>query len=185
MIAETVTTGVHQGIFGRRLDSYDVDKLAFLSAGISSSAYVGRPMADAKRAANAMDLLDYAIKHITMEGKRGIRNQAGPSCSCQRELIVGWFDRTMPSFLDQHPNSQIPFPHVDCDLHSSTQTIFHYLNDRIAPGTITVFDEYYKYPGWELHEFLEFQEYLTTSRLRYDYLGLVPSHQQVPVCIKG
>jgi hypothetical protein len=101
------------------------------------------------------------------------------------DLIVGWFDRTLPSFLDDHPSQEISLLHVDCDIYSSTQIILAQLKSRIAPGTIIVFDEYYNYPGWEMHEFLAFQEYIEANEVSYQYIGLVPGHQQVAVKIIG
>jgi predicted O-methyltransferase YrrM len=72
---------------------------------------------------------------------------------------------------------------VDCDLYSSTQTVFAHLHPKIAPGTIIVFDEYFNYPTWERHEFRAFQEYVRFRQVRYEYIGLVPSSQQVAVRI--
>jgi predicted O-methyltransferase YrrM len=100
------------------------------------------------------------------------------------ELIVGWFDRTLPGFLDTHPE-KVAFLHVDCDLYLSTQTVLAQLRDRIVPGTITVFDEYFNYPGWKRHEFQAFQEFVKHRRIRYEYIGLVPSFEQVAVRILG
>lgn len=101
------------------------------------------------------------------------------------ELVVGWFDRTLPGFLDQHPNDKAALIHVDCDLYSSTQTLFTQLKKRIVKGTIIVFDEYLNYPGWEQHEFLAFQEFVNVNHIHYEYIGVVPSHQQVAVRIIG
>lgn len=100
------------------------------------------------------------------------------------ELVVGWFDRTLPAFLDAHqgPASLI---HVDCDLYSSTQTVFTQLRDRIVPGTIILFDEYFNYPGWELHEYKAFQEFVETAGVQYDYIGLNVNNQQVAVRVNA
>ena len=99
--------------------------------------------------------------------------------------MVGWFDRTLPTFLDRFPDKPVAFLHVDCDLYSSTQTIFAQLKSRIVPGTVIVFDEYFNYPGWEGHEYQAFAEFIQHTRLHYKYLGLVPNHQQVCVKIRG
>jgi len=95
------------------------------------------------------------------------------------ELVVGWFDSTLPGFLDRHAGAAA-LVHVDCDLYSSTQTVLTQLRDRIGPGTILVFDEYLNYPGWQQHEFRAFREFTTGGRA-YEYVGLVPSDQQVAV----
>jgi hypothetical protein len=107
-----------------------------------------------------------------------------PEVAPNVELIVGWFDRTLPHFLDVHPGPA-SLIHVDCDLYSSTQTVFTQLRQRIVPGTIILFDEYFNYPGWELHEFKAFQEFVETTGLHYEYIGLNPTNQQVAVRVTG
>src|SRR5581483_293456 len=63
-------------------------------------------------------------------------------------LVKGWFDQTLPGFLAEHRGPAL-FLHVDSDLYSSARTIFTLFRDRIEPGTIIVFDEYFNYPGWK------------------------------------
>jgi len=41
-------------------------------------------------------------------------------------LIEGWFDETLPNFIKEHDKSA-GFIHIDCDLHSSTETVFDVL----------------------------------------------------------
>ncbi len=117
-----------------------------------------------------------------MQGAFSLQGQP-PSVRDNVELVEGWFSKTLPSFLDDHKFPEISLLHVDCDLYSSTQTIFANLYERIVPGTIIVFDEYFNYPGWEKHEFLAFQEFVNFRRVRYEYIGLVPEMTQVAVRI--
>src|SRR5262245_45116823 len=49
-------------------------------------------------------------------------------------LHVGWFEDTLPRFVAEHPGP-VAFLHVDCDLYSSTKTVFRFLGERIGPGT--------------------------------------------------
>ena len=97
-------------------------------------------------------------------------------------LIKGWFDKTIPVFIAKNL-SVIRFLHIDCDLYSSTKTIFELVGNRIIPGTVIVFDEYFNYPGWEHHEFKAFQEFIITSNLSYRYIGYSRNHEQVAVVI--
>jgi len=99
------------------------------------------------------------------------------------ELVAGWFDRTLPAFLDTHHFDHIALLHIDCDIYSSTQTVFAHLHSRIVPGTIIVFDEYFNYQTWERHEFKAFQEFVGFRQIRYEYIGLVPTGEQVAVRI--
>jgi hypothetical protein len=227
VLANSVRTVVHRNLFGQQVDSFNVDNLAFLAAGMSSSEYVIRHMANAARRNDVLDLLGYSLEKVTVDGlamefgvyrgktinhiasllpqlrvygfdsfeglpetwrpgfQKGAFATALPSVRENVELIVGLFDRTLPIFLEKHGGKKVSFLHVDCDLYASTQTIFHYLKDRICAGTIVVFDEYYNYPGWQLHEFRAFQEYVTTTGIHYEYIGLNPGHQQVSVRILG
>lgn len=107
-----------------------------------------------------------------------------PAVAPNVELIVGWFDRTLPTFLDNHPGPA-SLIHVDCDLYSSTQTVLTQLRPRIVPGTIILFDEYFNYPGWEMHEFKAFREFVESWGVQYEYIGVNPNHQQVAVRVTG
>ena len=92
-------------------------------------------------------------------------------------LHPGWFDRTLPAFLDAHPGP-IAFLHIDCDLYSSTQTILAQLGGRLRPGTVIAFDEYLNYPGWQQHEHKAFSEFTASTHRAHEWIGLVPSYEQ-------
>ena len=96
------------------------------------------------------------------------------------ELVVGWFDDTLPEFVQQH-DQPIALLHVDCDLYSSTATVLNALKNQIVPGTVIVFDEYMNYPGWQLDEFRAWQDYVRAFGARYEYIGRVGRHQKVAV----
>src|ERR1700737_2571230 len=57
-------------------------------------------------------------------------------------LYKGWFQVTIPDFRNNH-SEPIAFLHIDADLDSSTRTVFEMLGDRIVPGTIIQFDEFF------------------------------------------
>jgi hypothetical protein len=103
-----------------------------------------------------------------------------PRVPANVELHRGWFDDSLPPWLAANPG-QVAFIHVDCDLYSSTRTIFQLLGDRIVSGTIILFDEYFNYPNWERHEFKAFQELVAERRIKYTYLAY--ARQQVVVRI--
>ena len=96
------------------------------------------------------------------------------------EFHVGYFDATLPGFLAKHPEP-IAFLHVDCDLYSSTATIFDLLGNRLQPGAIVLFDEYYNFHRWQQHEFKAFQEFVQKSGLEYEYICFSVTGQQVAV----
>jgi hypothetical protein len=76
----------------------------------------------------------------------------------------------LPRWAESNPGP-IGFLHLDCDLYQSTKCVFEQLSDRIVPGTVIVFDEYFNYPNWQEHEFRAFQELVEPCQIRYQYLG--------------
>ena len=115
---------------------------------------------------------------------QGTFAQKIPSLPRNVELIVGLFEETLPRFAVQH-EGPISFMHIDCDLYSSTKVIFDHLGDRVVPGTIIAFDEYFNYTGWQHHEYKAFQEFVQWSGVRYSYVSLVPSRHQVCIRIEA
>ncbi len=97
-------------------------------------------------------------------------------------LHKGLFNETIPRWMNEHSGS-IALIHMDCDLYSSTKTVLSYLQPRIQPGTIIVFDEYFNYPNWQQHEFKAFREFTEEYGIIYDYLSY--SNRQVAVKITG
>ena len=224
--AVNIREAVEREVFGRHTDSFNIDKLAWLTAGISSSSYALANMTAAKRCAGSHELLSFAMSEVTLDGlflefgvfsgrtishiarinphrkihgfdsfqglpeawRHGFPQGAFarrelPHVPDNVELVAGWFDHTLPAFCDSHQGEALAFLHVDCDLYSSTQTIFAQLKSFILPGTIILFDEYFNYPGWEQHEIKAFKEFCESRSIRYRYIGLVPHHQQVAIRI--
>jgi hypothetical protein len=103
-----------------------------------------------------------------------------PRVPANVELHRGWFDASLPPWVAANPGP-VSFIHIDCDLYSSTKTIFQFLGDRFVPGTIILFDEYFNYPNWERHEFKAFKELVAERRIKYTYLAY--ARQQVVVRI--
>lgn len=99
-------------------------------------------------------------------------------------LVVGWFNQTLPGFVEKH-SDPVALLHVDCDLYSSTVTVLDELRDQIVPGTVIIFDEYINYPGWQLDEFRAWQEFVKARGIRYEYIGRVSRHQKVAVRVLG
>lgn len=100
------------------------------------------------------------------------------------QLHVGWFDDTLIPFVEEQKDN-IAFLHIDCDLYSSTKTIFKFLTPYITVGTVIVFDEYFNYPLWEQHEYKAFQEFIQNTGLKYRYLGYNVKAEQVAVIIES
>ena len=97
-------------------------------------------------------------------------------------LHKGWFSETITAWAAKNPGPAA-FIHIDCDLYSSTVDIFAGLVDRLQPGTVVLFDEYFNYPGWEQHEFKAWRECVKARDIDYEYIGY--ARQQVAVRIRA
>jgi len=107
-----------------------------------------------------------------------------PRVPSNAHLHVGWFKDTLPRFRAENSDT-VAFGHIDCDLYSSTKTVLDHLADRIVPGSVLVFDEYFNYPNWQEHEFRAFQEFVAANGVSYEYLGLSVKNGHVAVRIAG
>lgn len=95
-------------------------------------------------------------------------------------LVNGWFDETVPGFLLEH-SELVGFLHIDCDLYSSTKTIFELFEGRLCPGTVIVFDEFFNYPSWQDGEFKALNEFLDKTGLSVEYIGYNRNGEQLAI----
>jgi len=118
--------------------------------------------------------------------RKGRFSQKGklPKVPANVMLHPGWFKESLPIFK-QRFKEPISYIHIDCDLYSSTKTIFDELADRFVPGTVIVFDEYFNYPNWQQHEYKAFQEFIARFGFTYEYLGIISYDSFVSVKITG
>lgn len=104
-----------------------------------------------------------------------------PKVPSNVKLHKGWFDKTLPEWAKAN-EGQLSFLHIDCDLYSSTKTIFDNLAPRFTVGTVIVFDDYFGYPNWKNHGVKAFQEFVEGHNAKFDYLAY--AQRQVAVKIK-
>ncbi|WP_326637629.1 class I SAM-dependent methyltransferase [Streptosporangium sp. NBC_01755] len=95
----------------------------------------------------------------------------------------GWFHESIPRALPELAG-RIGFVHVDCDLYSSTRTAFELLGERLGPGTVIQFDEYWNYLEAEDGELRAFREFLTKRDLGFRYLGYNANYMQASVLLE-
>lgn len=107
-----------------------------------------------------------------------------PKVPSNVKLVAGWFDKTLPEFVKTLAEP-LALLNIDCDIYSSTKTIFELLGPRIIPGTIIVFDEYICNPQWQEDEYKAFQEWVTANRVRYKYVAASLYTKQVAVKIES
>jgi predicted O-methyltransferase YrrM len=87
-------------------------------------------------------------------------------------LIQGWFQETLPTFIDEINNKHINLLHMDADTYTPTKYVLTKLNKNIQRGTIIIFDEYFGYsPKWQMHEYKAFQEFCNEFNFHYKVIA--------------
>jgi hypothetical protein len=86
-------------------------------------------------------------------------------------LYKGWFDQTLPVWYRENSGKQISLLRVDCDIYSSTKTIFTVLEPLIKSGTWILFDELIGYRGFRDHEYKAFTEFRAKTGLDFEYVA--------------
>ena len=99
------------------------------------------------------------------------------------QIVPGLFEDSLPGFLKGH-HEKLAFLHLDADLYSSTVTVLDLVADRLAVGTVIVFDEYFNFPGWRNHEYRAWTEFVARTGTEFDYLGYTADNEQVVVRIR-
>jgi hypothetical protein len=81
-----------------------------------------------------------------------------------------WFDQTLPPFFAQHPEP-IAFISHDCDPYEAAKIVFQFTADRLRPGTLIIFDDYWGYRGWKSGEHKAWRELVEERKIAYQYLA--------------
>jgi len=110
--------------------------------------------------------------------------EALPKVKSNVKLVKGFFDKSLPGFLKENPG-KAGLLHIDCDLYSSTKTVFELFESRLTPGTVIVFDEYFNYPAWEQGEHKAFNELISKIKGTIEFVGFVHKNEQVAVVLKS
>ena len=87
-------------------------------------------------------------------------------------LVKGFFADTLPGFVAEMQESgslTVKLLHIDCDIYSSTKTVFDLLGNYIQPGTVVIFDELIHYDTFPENEFLAFYEFLEARTLAFEW----------------
>ena len=121
----------------------------------------------------------------TLGAKKGAFSIDGklPPVRANVRLTKGFFEKTLPDFVPQHPGATIALLHIDCDLYSATKTILENVASMLAPGTIVIFDELINYHGWEEGEYKALMEFTTERKLPFEYVAYNRTGSQVAVRI--
>lgn len=94
-----------------------------------------------------------------------------PNCEKNVNLVKGWFEDTLPKFCGELQQEKILLLHMDADTYKPTAYVLSSLLNNLGKGTIIIFDEYFGYLNFRLHEFKAWQELVNSSGLKYRYIG--------------
>jgi SAM-dependent methyltransferase len=72
-------------------------------------------------------------------------------------IVKGWVEDTVPGFLEEHKDT-IKLAHLDLDVGPPTRFVLSAILDRLVPGSLLVFDDFFGHIGWENHSFSAFKE---------------------------
>lgn len=97
-----------------------------------------------------------------LKGAFGEIKGALPDMPDNVRLYKGWFEDTLPEWFKVHGDKPISLLRVDCDIYSSTKTIFDAVGSQVKSGTWILFDELIGYHGWRQHEHKAFEEFRAT-----------------------
>jgi hypothetical protein len=123
------------------------------------------------RTAHGFDSFEGLPEHFTNEYKQGHFSTAQPTVGSNVTLVAGWFDDSIPKFTKENQDP-VAFMHIDCDLYSSTKTVFDGFRDNFVDGTVLVFDEFFNFPGWQgAHEHKALMEFIESTGAQIEYLG--------------
>lgn len=95
-------------------------------------------------------------------------------------LHPGWFADSLPAFLADH-RDRVRFANIDCDIYSSTRTVLWALADRLAPGSVLVFDELIGNRSWRQDEFRALIEFSQHFQRRFTCLAVNLAGKQVAI----
>jgi len=93
-----------------------------------------------------------------------------PEFDSNVKLHVGWFNETLPKFLEGYLDD-FAFVHLDVDTYESTYLVLNLLKNRILKGTIIVFDEYLGIPNWRNGEHKAWTQFTQETQNSYEYLA--------------
>ena len=103
-----------------------------------------------------------------------------PSINDSRcSFVAGMFQDSMPGFFKDFDFAKRSVFHLDADLYSSTLYVLTFLAFKFKKGDIIIFDEF----GVPTHEFRAFNDFISSYRLKFQYLGAVNNYLQVAIKI--
>jgi hypothetical protein len=87
----------------------------------------------------------------------------------------GWFSDTLPVYRRNYM-APVALAYIDCDLYESVETVLAKIQDRLVPGSILIFDDWYNFPNWERHSYRALKE--AESRTKWQFVPMAFSTRE-------
>ena len=172
------------------------DDLLWLEFGVWKGKTIGYIAGFTKHTIYGFDSFEGLPEFWRSGFDEGCFNEQGrmPSVPSNVELIKGWFDDTLPEFLQKHKSKQISFVHLDADLYSSTKTVLSSIAPFLIKDAVLVFDELINYEGYDDKngELRAWDEFVKEFNVDYSWIGgygpwgdYQTAHEKAAVVIHG
>ena len=78
---------------------------------------------------------------------------------------------TLENFLKKNSENKISFAHMDMDTYTPTKYVLDKIKPFLTKGSIILFDEFYGFQNWEIHEYKAFKELFNEKEYKYIAFG--------------
>ncbi len=76
----------------------------------------------------------------------------------------------LKKFLTKQSKKSINMVHFNLDTYTPTKSCLDLLKPFLNKGTILIFDDFYGYPGWSMHENKAFEKFIIKSQIKYKFI---------------
>jgi len=94
-------------------------------------------------------------------------NKKSPKVLKNVTLIKGKVQNTLEDFLKDKKDKKIIFAHMDMDTYTPTKYAINKIKPFLQKGSVILFDEFYGFPNWKLHEYKAFTEVFNEKEYKY------------------
>ena len=114
---------------------------------------------------------------------KGMFNMSGkfPKVNSNVKLIKGYFNISLPKFINNYINLEVSLIHLDCDTYESTIYVLNTLQKYFTKNAIIIFDDFFGAPGYEVGQYKALFDFINLNNFKYEYLGY--SRQSISIKI--
>jgi len=145
---EIVECGVFKGVSLIRLATFRrIESLAFGKKIIGFDTFGEFPETNYENdKENRQSYIENAGKN-SLSKKRLSKALENKGIGKNVKLVEGDIRKTVPKYLDKHPETRVSLLHVDVDIYEPSVTIMEHLFKRVVTNGIVIFDDYGDFDG--------------------------------------